>query len=1155
MKVLKGLLVLVLLVGIVGGAYYSWTTRDIPDFGRKVLVFSKAKAYRHEVIPTAVKAVTELGRREQFNVVATEDASVFTDDSLQAFQAVVFLNTTGDVLNDEQQVAFERYIQAGGGYVGIHSAADTEWRENPWFWYQRLVGGVFISHPSSSDQPADISVVGEHPALEGLPSSWSASDEWYDFQRVSQGVNVLMKVDESTYEGGKMGDDHPIAWYRDFDGGRSFYIGLGHTPSTYQNEHFLSLLHGGLEYAMGGGLNLDYSKSRPEPWRYTRVVLDSGLDEPLKLAFSPAGELYFVQRGGALRRYDAQRQTSVTVAELTVFDEQEYGFIGLAFDPNFSTNNWLYLFRTVADGDSGRNVLSRYKFIDNVLDKASEQELLSIPVDGNAELRAAHTGGDMQFDNAGNLWISTGDDTEPGDHSKIDDRPGQRFRDAARSAGDTQDLRGKILRITPEEEGGYSIPEGNLFTDPAAGRPEIYVMGLRNPYTIAYDDRTQALYWGDVGPDGKAHVARGPWGFDEVNRTTAPGNFGWPYAIGNNGAYAYYDYDKEEALDVVDLAAPENRSRNNTGARRLPPTQPAWMYYPYEESDTFWELGTGGRNALVAPLFYSEDYAGSDVKFPAYMDGKLIISDFIRRWTNIVSTDANGNIETITPLIDTPLSAPLDMAFGPDGALYVLEYGSNWFTANEDSFISRIEFYAGDNPPPVAVASAGKLVGAAPLTTQLDATASYDRGAGPAELTYRWQLVENGKLGKELATGAQATLTLEELGEHYVALTVTDAEGSASSTRLRFVVGNERPDVSLTLTGNRSFYFDGGELGYTVSVSDFEDGSLETGEISPQAVSVVFDYIGQSEDLALGLSARTSDAVLEGRTLVTRGSDCHACHGVDTASVGPSFTAIAQRYSERDDAMDYLVNVVSRGGSGQWEGGHAMPGHPDLVERQLRQIGAFILSLAGSEESRSGSMPLAGTVKFDRHLDDAVRAVIDQLVTLDLGLFYPGSYLLHASYTDSGAAGAEPLQGSDTILLRHARVSPGAFDEVVGVVSFALNDAVSLGIFRAPGEVAPEVYGVLKDIDLTGINTVRVYVAAMKPMMSGGPLELRLGAHDAKPIAVVDVEASFSTDEDSSAFDLDVSDIEGVHDVFFTTSPTDSGGTLAFSLVSIEFQQ
>ncbi|MFT4519230.1 MAG: cytochrome c [Halioglobus sp.] len=1153
MKLLKRLLLVLLVLGVAGAGYYGWVNRAIPDFDRKVLLFSKTTAYRHDAIATGIKTLTELGRAEQFNVVATEDGAHFSDESLSQYQAVVFLNTTGDVLNAEQQVAFERYIQAGGGFVGVHSAADTEWRENPWFWYQRLVGGVFQSHPSNSDQAATLSLVGEHSSTASLPATWSASDEWYDYQRVSKDVNVLMTVDESSYEGGQMGDDHPVAWYRDFDGGRSFYVGLGHTESTYISAHFLALLQGGLDYAMGQGVELAYAKSRPEAWRYTRVVLDSGLDEPLKLAFSPAGELYYIQRRGALRKYDVKRQTSVTVAELEVFTDQEYGLVGLAFDPGFSTNHWLYLFRTLPHGSTGRNVLSRFKFIDDELKLDTEEELLSIPVDGNATLRAAHTGGDMQFDREGNLWLSTGDDTNPGDQSLIDDRPDQQFRDAARSAGNTMDLRGKILRFTPQEAGGYSIPEGNLFADSSEGRPEIYTMGLRNPYTIAYDDRTGFLYWGDIGPDGKAHVDRGSWGFDEVNRTATPGNFGWPYAIGDNRPYAYYDYDTEESLDIADIKGPENRSRNNTGAKILPPTRSAWMYYPYEESDTFWELGTGGRNALVAPLFYSEDYVDSEVKFPSFMDGKLIISDFVRRWIKIVSTDESGAVETITPLIDSALSAPLDMAFGPDGALYVVEYGSNWFIANEDSYISRIEFYSGDNPPPVAIATASKMVGASPLVTVLDASASFDRGAGSVELSYRWQLVENGKPGTLLGTLVQQPITLENVGEQYVELTVSDVQGSESATRLRFEVGNERPVVNVQVTGNRSFFFDEGGLDYVVTVSDLEDGSTASGEIQPEDVTVVFEYIGQSEDLAMVLSSRTSDSVLEGRAMVTKGSDCHSCHAIDSESVGPSFSAVAQRYSEREDVAEYLANAVSKGSGGQWDGGHAMPGHPDLTEPQLQNIVAFILSLGEGASASAAGMDLAGSVVYDRHQKDYIEAIIDQVVTVNLGRFYPGYYLLHAGYTDKGTEGAASLQGVDTLLLRHAKATPAAFDEEVGVMSFNVGDGVILGLYRYPGDVLPEIYGVMKNIDLTGIRTIRVTAAALRPMMGGGPLELRLGAADSQPVASVDIEASFTSNLDESGYDLDVSKFDGIHDLVFSTSASDNSGQLAFSLLSMEF--
>ncbi|MFK7977926.1 MAG: ThuA domain-containing protein [Halioglobus sp.] len=1153
MKILKRLLLILLVLAVAAAALYAWKNRPIPDFGRQVLVFTKTTGFRHDVIPAGVKAVTELGRREQFNVVHTEDASEFTDSTLSQYQAVVFLNTTGDVLDSEQQVSFERYIQAGGGYVGIHSAADTEWRDDPWHWYQRLVGGVFVSHPKNSDQPAELSVVGEHSTTANLPKQWSASDEWYDYQRLSSGANVLLTVSEDTYEGGQMGDVHPVAWYRDFDGGRSFYVGLGHTESTYKNDHFLALLHGGLEYAMGDGAALDYAKSRPEAWRFTRTILDSGLNEPLKIAFSPAGELYYVQRRGALMRYNFTSEVSEKVAQLDVFSEQEYGLIGLAFDPAFEQNNWLYLFRTLPRGDTAKNVLSRFQLTDGKLRQDTEQELLTINVDGNAELRATHTGGDMQFDDQGVLWITTGDDTQPGDQSQTDDRPGQIFRDAARSSGNTQDLRGKILRIKPNADKGYSIPEGNLFTDASKGRPEIYIMGLRNPYTLAFDERSGYVYWGDVGPDGKAPTERGPMGYDEVNRAGAAGNYGWPFVVADNRPYAYYDYENEKPLNFADVKAPENPSRNNTGARILPPAQPAWLYYPYDESKQFWELGTGGRNALVAPLYYAEDYDDSEFKFPAYLDGKLIISDFVRRWLKVVNTDASGAIESFIPLIEIPLSAPLDMAYGPDGALYILEYGTDWFAANDDAYLSRIEFYAGDNPPPVALASAGKLAGAAPLETVLDASASYDRGAGPVVLQYRWQIIENGKPGKVIGTQKKQPIRLETEGVQWIQLTVTDAGGIESSTKLQFRVGNERPSVRLNVDGNRSFFFENQPLNYAVEVDDLEDGSTQAGTIAGAQVSVLFDYIGQSEDLAKALSSRTSDAVLEGRRLVTEGSDCHACHGIDSASVGPSFKAIAERYAGREDATEYLTNVISAGGSGQWDGGHAMPAHPDLSEQALRYTVRFIASLASEQSETAGGMPLTGEVNFAGHQDDAVRAIIEDMVTVDLGDFYPGTYVLHASYTDKGTDTAVALQGSDTLLLRHPRVSASAFADEVGVLLFSVNDAVRLAIYRYPGEDFPEVNATLKDVDLTGIRAIKVVATAMKPIMSGGTLELRLGSADAPATASIDIEASFSTDLENSQYEIDVSKLDGVHNLIFASGESEKSGQVAFAIMYMEF--
>lgn len=1153
----KKILVSVLVMAVSAALYYAWVNRPIPDFGRKVLVFSKTEGYRHDSIPAGIAALTELGRRERFNVDATEDAAFFSDETLPNYRAVVFLNTTGNVLADDQQVAFERYIQAGGGFVGIHSAADTEWQDDPWYWYQRLVGAVFKTHPKDSDQPGALTVVGrDHPATAALPTQWTASDEWYDFQRVSAGTNLLLTVAESSYEGATMGvEDHPVAWYRDFDGGRSFYTALGHTESTYENAHFLELVAGGIAYAMGDATPLDYSRSRPELWRMTRTILDSNLYEPVKIAFSPQGGLYFLERRGAIKRYDFAAGESVTVAQVPVFDEFESGMLGLAFDPEFDSNGWLYLYRSTPRADpglAGETVLSRYQFVDDVLDFASEQVLLRMPSSNNDATRASHAGGDMQFDAEGNLWITTGDDTAAGDFGHIDDREGMVHMDAARSAGNTQDLRGKILRIRPLAEGGYDIPSGNLFTDPSEGRPEIYAMGLRNPFTLAVDDRKGYVYWGEVGPDGQEDAERGPRGYDEVNRLQAPGNFGWPYVIADNQAYAYFDYAGEKIGDRVDPAAPENRSANNTGAKVLPPAQPAWLYYPYAQSERFFELGSGSRNALVAPVYYAEDYADSDIKFPAFFDGKLIIGEFMRNWLMVVNTNADDEIETITPLIEAPFSAPLDMAFGPDGALYLVEYGTNWFTRNKDAYLSRIEYYAGDNPPPVALATANPPVGAVPFTSVLDATASYDRGADSQSLGYRWELVEAGRVVAQLGEQVQQEVTFDAPGERLVRLTVIDGEGARTTTELTLTGGNERPRVSISTSGNRSFFWEDTPFSFAVSVEDLEDGSTANGELA--GVSVKQFYVRGDEDFEEVLAQQSVDPLLAGRALLTRDGGCHACHQVAAESTGPSFTAIAERYAGQTGAGDYLAERIAQGGSGQWDSTHAMPAHPSLSTTQLQHAVAAIQSLAPADAQVGGSA-LGGDVAFDRHLDDVQGGVIDQMgVTTTVGPFYPGRYVVHASYTDAGGENAGPLQGVENVVLRYPRIAAGAMDAFEGPLIVDLGDGVVMAAFsRADaGETPP--YGMLRDVDLTGISQIKVGAIAITPILKGGQLALRLGSADAEPLATYEVEASLVPDPDEAIYAFDVSGVEGRHDVFVTSGVSEGEGDApAFVVINLEF--
>ncbi|MBU2997607.1 ThuA domain-containing protein [Cellulophaga baltica] len=212
----------------------------------QVLVFTKTSGFNHGSIETGIKTLKQLGIRNDFQIVSTDDASEFNTENLANYQLVLFLNTTGDVLNSEQQGAFETYIQSGGSFMGIHSATDTE---QGWPWYGKLVGAYFVSHPK--EQRATIQVIdGSHMSTSHLSGTWSHFDEWYDFKDINPDIHVLLKLDESTYTGGKNGDDHPIAWYHEYDGGRAFYTGLGHTEASYDDLDFRKHLIGAINWCL-----------------------------------------------------------------------------------------------------------------------------------------------------------------------------------------------------------------------------------------------------------------------------------------------------------------------------------------------------------------------------------------------------------------------------------------------------------------------------------------------------------------------------------------------------------------------------------------------------------------------------------------------------------------------------------------------------------------------------------------------------------------------------------------------------------------------------------------------------------------------------------------------------------------------------------------
>ncbi len=1103
-----------LVAFILLGAYIA----SAQTVAKRILVFSKTKGFRHASIAAGQVAITKLGKENGFAVDTTESSGQFNDKNLKQYNAVVFLSTTGDVLNANQEAAFERYIQAGGGYVGIHAATDTEY---DWTWYNKLSGAQFMSHPGNPNVQTGeaVAVNKNHVSMFGFPDRWTIKDEFYDFKNFNSKVNVLVKIDEKTYKDGKMGDSHPMAWYHEFDGGKAFYTNFGHTDETFSEPVFVKHLLGGIQYVLAE--KLDYTKSRPEENRFTRTILADKFDEPTELVVLDDQRVLFAERKGSLKLYDPKTKAVKLIANIPVYSKFEYGLMGLNIDPNFKQNKWLYYYYSPLSSEkdtSQRLVRVKYDDLKNEIVANTEQVLLRVPVKRTG---CCHTGGSIAWDKKGNLYLSTGDDTNPFEsdgYGPIDGGEGRSGFDARYTSSNTNDLRGKILRIKPNADGsaGYSIPEGNLFepTPNLSGRvgvglPEIYVMGNRNPYRISVDQRNGFLYWGEVGPDaGENKEGRGPRGHDEVNQARSAGYFGWPLFVADNRAYNQYDFVKKQSNPLFDANKPINDSPHNTGMKALPPAQKAFIYYPYVDSPEFGSIvSKGGRNAMGGPVYYFDDFADSKVKFPRYYDGKFFAYDWMRDWINPVSMTKEGDFDRMERFMpNAKFSHPIDMQFANDGSLYVLEYGQNWFAQNDDAKLVKITYNAG-NRAPLVVTSANKKMGAAPMKVAFSSVGSLDYD-GDA-LKYEWNF---GK-GLPKSTQANPTFTYTKPGIYTATLKVTDAAGNVLSENISLKVGNEIPTVEVAIKGNKTFYWDKQPIDYEIKVSDKEDGSLDNGKINKDEVNVSIDYLEGFDKtiLAQGHQANLSNST--GRRLIEL-SDCKACHSIDKKSVGPAYNDIAQKYKGGFEIEGQLVNKIIKGGGGVW-GEQAMAAHPQISKEDAREMVKYILSLADTKLKTI--YPTKGNYVTEPKAKD-------------------GSYIISGSYTDKGKGAIGPASNSQIVSLRSAKVKANTADDGKNQMKMRLAGSEMVIATAADG------YFMFKNIDLTAINSITVSAKAVSERLQGGILEVRNGAATGPVIGTFDVK--FGTTDSITANITKTNETKDIYFVFKGDGPVQSGKAL-----------
>ncbi|MBA8824903.1 glucose/arabinose dehydrogenase/type 1 glutamine amidotransferase [Saccharopolyspora lacisalsi] len=845
----------------------------VPKAAVNVLVFHGPAAEQRDPVARATSAVEELGGKHGFTVDESTDPNVFTSENLDRYRGVVFLSANGVTLNSAQRTAFQEYINDGGGFLGVHDAARAQAASD---WFTGLIGTRPASG-QSQEQEAVVSLVDrQHPANAELPLTWTRSDRWLNWEPNPLGeVHTVAQVKEKTYDPGQgsNGAFHPISWCRDYEGGRSFYTGMGGTEHSYTEAKFRSHLLGAIQWTTGM-VRGDCQATIASNYEVEQL---SGKNQPGQLdqhgemhglTIAEDGTVFYIGKAacssgpvpdwsnpevglgcGTIHQWDPDTKSVKLLTTLEVFGNRgsgnelvksEEGLVGITLDPDFADNGWIYTYwmpHDSIDRDKriGKRTVSRltYDFATEAIDKSTRVDLLQ----WNAQIHSCcHAGGGMDFDEEGNLYVAVGDNNSSrgsegySGNNWTKDYKGLSFQDARRTSGNTNNLNGKILRIHPEDDGSYTIPEGNLFPeseDPGdKTRPEIYVMGVRNPTRLHVDAETGRLHTGWVGPD--AYTPSPVWGpakYETATIISSAGNQGWPYCMGNQQPYRNRSNDDAGVpTNWYDCDDPKNTSPRNTGLVDIPPVRDNMIWYsPQGGGPTFPERGDdsgvptyeqqdatytqpyvkGGAQAVMpGPTYHRSGVeADSGVAWPKYWNDKWLIGDQSNSGNRVAVTTDPAKVEQQAPPAfaeslsriipaggdDKQLQSWMGAKFGPDGALYMIDYGSGFFTLDDNQKLLRIT-YQGGPATPAPTASVQPTAQNTPMKMAFN-------GEDSGGVSYTWDFGDGSAPSHE----ADPTHTYTEGGTYTATLTVTYADGEKTTTRTEVTVGCTAPDSRPTV--------------------------------------------------------------------------------------------------------------------------------------------------------------------------------------------------------------------------------------------------------------------------------------------------------------------------------------------------------------------